>query len=58
MSILKPCPFCGAEAFKWHTFKCVTIECACYDVDKHRIMVSADNEPEAVRLWNARANDE
>lgn len=58
MEELKPCPFCGAKAFKWNTKYDCYVECAAYDASSHRVMVSASTEEKAVRLWNQRVVDE
>lgn len=54
---LKPCPFCGSDAFVWRTNYDTYIECSKYHVETHRIMVSGKTDKEAAERWNRRAND-
>lgn len=54
---LLPCPFCGARTFLWRTFREVNIECSQYDARKHRVMVSADTEHDAIEAWNQRTRE-
>lgn len=49
---LKPCPVCGAKAFKWHWTDGAAVQCDKYDRNKHNVRVVADTEEEAVRLWD------
>lgn len=58
---LKPCPFCGGEAFmieeqdadepSVNTIKVMCGECSC-QTDKHY------NEKYAIKEWNRRVNEE
>lgn len=54
MANLKPCPFCGAEAFMWTWTHGTAIECSNYHVDRHRVQIEARTEREAVERWNQR----
>ena len=55
---LKPCPFCGGEAFVWRTSHRTWIECENYNVDTHRVAFSSTNEKEVIEAWNRRAGEE
>jgi len=54
---LKPCPFCGGEAFMWRTNHRVFIQCSNYNVNSHLVEVRAETEQEAVEAWNRRTNE-
>ena len=51
---LKPCPFCGGEAFVWRTSHRTWIECENYNVDTHRVAFSSTYEKEVIEAWNRR----
>lgn len=51
--ILKPCPFCGAKAFIWHTYRTTYIECERFSPE-HEVMIRADTDKEAFEIWNTR----
>lgn len=56
---LKPCPFCGSEAFLWSTNYQTWVQCAeCDSGDhyRHLIQISADTEEQAIKIWNTRAD--
>ena len=57
MDKLKPCPFCGAEAFMWRTNHRVFIQCSEYNANSHLVEVRATSEEEAVELWNRRIDN-
>ena len=54
---LKPCPFCGGEAFVWRTSHRTWIECENYNVDTHRVAFSSTCEKEVIEAWNRRTYD-
>lgn len=51
---LKPCPFCGAEAYMWSWNYGTTIQCSNFNSHNHVILVSAETSAEAIARWNAR----
>lgn len=54
---LKPCPFCGGEAFVWRTNHRTYVQCENYVMTTHRIEVSGITDKEAFELWNRRADN-
>ena len=54
---LKPCPFCGGEAFEWRTNHRVFIQCSNFNANSHLVEVRAETEQEAVEAWNRRIYD-
>lgn len=55
---LKPCPFCGAEAYMWKTDKFTCIQCDNFSssvIGGHLVQISERTEEEAVKKWNRRA---
>lgn len=58
---LKPCPFCGAEAYMWQTNYQTYIQCGRFDATthgRHLIQISADTEEDAIETWNRRFADD
>ncbi len=55
---LKPCPFCGAEAFVWHTNHETLIQCSELNAatvgKEHLVRISRRTDKEAVKAWNER----
>lgn len=57
MAELKPCPFCGGEAFKYFSgnpscgyfLEIICKNCGCQTTRLH--------EAEAIKLWNRRADN-
>lgn len=52
-----PCPFCGANAFMWHTNYQTFVQCERFDATshgRHLIQVSGNTEEEAIKAWNQR----
>ncbi len=66
--VLRPCPFCGGDAYfrqveKAGTFDVMMIECRkCgavpYAVQVYQFADEKDKRAAIVKLWNRRANDE
>ena len=54
---LKPCPFCGGEAFLWRTNHIVFIQCSNYNANSHLVEVRAKNDKDAIEAWNRRADN-
>lgn len=54
VSDLKPCPFCGAEAYMWSWNYGTAIQCSKFNNDTHLIQVRGKTEKEAVEQWNMR----
>jgi len=50
---LKPCPFCGAEAYMWSWNYGVAIQCSNFSY-MHWIEVRGQTIEEAIEKWNAR----
>ena len=65
MSDLKPCPFCGGEAYKKLVYGLDEVS-SYYDINTYVVgcrkcgiyFAIPWNEDYAVRLWNRRANNE
>lgn len=51
---LKPCPFCGAEAYMWSWNYGTAIQCSKFNCDTHLIQVRGQTSAEAIERWNAR----
>jgi len=51
---LKPCPFCGAEAYMWSWNYGVGIQCSKFRFDIHLIEVRGQTIEEAIEKWNSR----
>lgn len=57
---LKPCPFCGARAFVWHTNHRTYIECENFNAagdSIHMARVSCRDAADAAKAWNERSRD-
>ena len=54
--IVKPCPFCGGDAYVCRTNHQIYIECSNTKNgnDRHLIQVSARTFEEALKRWNTR----
>lgn len=55
VSDLKPCPFCGADAYMWSWNYGTAIQCSKFDPDAHLIQVRGMTSTEAIERWNTRA---
>lgn len=55
---LRPCPFCGAEAFIWRTNHRTYIECKNYNSINHLVRITSQNDERAIERWNMRESDE
>ena len=67
---LKPCPFCGGEAYfrtpqhsRGNTFDIMMVECKRCGASPYAVQVNSCNNEEnkraaIARIWNRRANDE
>ena len=55
--ILKPCPFCGAEAFPWPTSNAFFVQCIESQGGRHLVQVRGRTEQEAVTAWNTRKGE-
>ena len=54
VSNLKPCPFCGAEAYMWSWNYGTAIQCSKFNTNTHLIQVRGKTEEEAIEQWNMR----
>ena len=54
VSDLKPCPFCGAEAYMWSWNYGTAIQCSKFNSNTHLIQVRGKTSTEAIERWNAR----
>lgn len=54
VSDLKPCPFCGADAYMWSWNYGTAIQCSKFNNDTHLIQVIGKTSTEAIEQWNAR----
>lgn len=54
---LKPCPFCGSEAFLWQWNGGTAIQCSKFNANSHVIQVQAKVFEIAVGRWNNRASE-
>lgn len=58
--VLKPCPFCGAEARMWQWNGGTRIDCSKWDSSDdstHFVGVGAKTKEKAVELWNERMEE-
>lgn len=53
MSKLKPCPFCGGEAYRSYNEKESLFCCNCF---KCGAMIGYESETDAINFWNQRDN--
>ena len=51
---LKPCPFCGAEAYVWTWNYGSAIQCSKFNSNSHLIQVEGKTKAEAIERWNTR----
>jgi len=51
---LKPCPFCGSEAYMWSWNYGTAIQCVKYNPDEHLVQVRGKTVEETVERWNTR----
>lgn len=54
VSDLKPCPFCGADAFIWSWNYGTAIQCSKFNADSHLIQIRGKTNTEAIERWNTR----
>ena len=53
-SNLKPCPFCGADAYIWSWNYGTAIQCSKFNAKSHLIQVIGKTNAEAIEKWNTR----
>lgn len=52
---LKPCPFCGGEAVRVHSYLSYRVECANVKCNVRAETYTFDRQTDATKAWNKRA---
>ena len=55
---LKPCPFCGANAYIWSWNYGTAIQCSKFNAKSHLVQVTGNTICETIERWNERKESE
>lgn len=57
VSDLKPCPFCGSEAYIWSWNYGTAVQCSKFNANTHLVQIRGETSDLAIKRWNHRADE-